>query len=105
MGGDAGKVDAKEFRYTGPKPRSKEAGIIMLADSFEAASRSLETIDEANLTILMERLARDKIDDGQFDQCLLTFEELSVVKNVLIKTFLAVGHTRIKYPLANRLMT
>lgn len=97
-GEDKSHVDEREFRYTGPKPRSKESGIIMIADSFEAASRSLEEVNEENLTMLVDRLVRDKIDDGQFTRCLLTFEELSIVKKTLIKTLMASGHTRIKYP-------
>lgn len=98
MEGDKDKVNEREFRYAGPKPRSKESGIIMIADSFEAASRSLDKVDESAFTELMERLVRSKIDDGQFDRCLLTFEELSIIKKVLVKTLLAAGHTRVKYP-------
>lgn len=104
MGGDKNKVDEREFRYAGPKPRSKESGIIMIADTFEAASRSLDKVNEETLTELIERLVREKIDDGQFDHCLLTFEELSIVKRVLVKTLLAAGHSRIKYPKQERTM-
>lgn len=102
MGGDKSKINEKEFRYAGPKPRSKESGIIMIADSFEAASRSLEKVNEETLTELIERIVREKVDDGQFDQCLLTFEELTIVKRILVKTLLAAGHSRIKYPLSER---
>lgn len=98
-GGDESKVDEREFRYAGPKPRTKESGIIMIADSFEAASRSLEKVNEDTLTELIDRIVSEKVDDGQFDQCLLTFEELSIVKRNLVKTLLAAGHSRIKYPL------
>lgn len=98
MNGDESKVDEREFRYAGPKPRSKESGIIMIADSFEAASRSLEKVTEEALTELIDRIVREKIEDGQFDQCLLTFEELSIVKRMLVKTLLAAGHSRVKYP-------
>ncbi len=99
VGGDKSLVDEKEFRYSGPKPRSKESLIIMIADSLEAAARSLDKINEETLTELSNRLIREKADDGQFDECLLTFEELAIVKNVLVKTLVAFGHTRIKYPL------
>ncbi len=98
MGGDKSKVDEREFRYAGPKPRSKESGIIMIADSFEAASRSLDKVNEETLTELMDRIVREKVDDGQFDHCLLTFEEVSLIKRSLVKTLLAAGHSRIKYP-------
>jgi hypothetical protein len=102
MGGDKSKVDEREFRYAGPKPRTKESGIIMIADSFEAASRSLEKVNEETLTELIDRIVREKVEDGQFDQCLLTFEDLSIVKRVLVKTLLAAGHSRIKYPVPER---
>ena len=91
-------VDEKEFRYAGPKPRSKESGIIMIADTFEAASRSLDKINEETLYELINRLVGEKIDDGQFSHCLLTFEDLSIIKRVLIQTLLAAGHSRVKYP-------
>ncbi len=102
MGGDKSKVDEREFRYAGPNPRTKESGIIMIADSFEAASRSLEKVNEDTLTELIDRIVREKVEDGQFDQCLLTFEDLSIVKRVLVKTLLAAGHSRIKYPVSER---
>lgn len=102
MGGDKSKVDEREFRYAGPKPRSKESGIIMIADTFEAASRSLDKVNEETLSEMLDALVRLKIDDGQFDHCLLTFEELSIVKKKLVKTLLAAGHSRIKYPKQER---
>jgi putative nucleotidyltransferase with HDIG domain len=98
MGGDKSLVDEKEFRYSGPKPRSKESAIIMIADSIEAASRSLEKINEETLMELANRLIKGKAEDGQFDNCLLTFEELAIVKDTLVKTLVAFGHARIKYP-------
>ena len=98
VGGDKTLVDEKEFRYSGPKPRTKESVIIMIADSLEAASRSLDHIDEESLMDLATRLIKDKADGGQFDNCLLTFEELAIVKMTLVKTLVAYGHTRVKYP-------
>lgn len=98
VGGDKTQVDEKEFRYAGPKPRSKESVIIMIADSVEAASRSLEKVTEESLMELANRLIKEKAEDGQFDQCVLTFEELAIVKATLVKTLVAFGHTRVKYP-------
>jgi hypothetical protein len=98
VGGDPALVDERDFRYAGPTPRSKESAIIMIADSLEAASRSLEKMDEENLMELANRLVRDKMDDGQFDHCLLTFEELAIIKKTLVKTLLAFTHSRVKYP-------
>lgn len=98
VGGDKSQVDEREFRYAGPKPRSKESVIIMIADSVEAASRSLDKITEETLMELATRLIKEKADDGQFDNCLLTFEELAIVKTTLVRTIVAYGHSRIKYP-------
>lgn len=98
MGGDESLVDINEFRYSGPKPRTKEAGIIMLADSLEAAHRSLEVKDEASVLALMAKLIRDKEMEGQFSESLLTCEEMTVVKETLAKTLVAFAHSRIAYP-------
>jgi hypothetical protein len=98
MNWDPAKVNEKEFRYSGPTPRSKESAIIMIADTIEAASRTLEKINEENLMELSNRLIKEKAEDGQFDHCLLTLEELTTVKTTLVKTLVAFGHSRIKYP-------
>lgn len=98
MGHDLTQVDESEFRYSGPKPHSKESGILMIADSLEAASRSLEQINEQTLTELVNRLVKEKVEDGQFDDCLLTFEEMAIVKTTLVRTLLAFMHARVKYP-------
>lgn len=102
MAGDKAKVNESEFRYAGPKPRSKESAIIMISDSIEAASRSLDKLDEHTLSELANRLIREKEEDGQFDHCLLTLEELAIVKATIIKTLIAFGHSRIKYPTRER---
>lgn len=97
-GNRAEEVDESKFRYPGPKPRSKESAIIMICDSMEAATRSLEEINEHTLTELVNRIVLEKADDGQFDDCQLTFEELSRVKKTLVKTLLLSHHVRVKYP-------
>lgn len=98
MGDDINKVEEDDFRYAGPKPRSKESAIIMIADSLEAASRSLDVIDEKTVTELANQLIKHKTEDGQFDHCLLTYEEMAVVKETLVKTLVAFSHARVKYP-------
>ncbi|SCA58507.1 Uncharacterized protein AB751O23_AD_00230 [Chlamydiales bacterium SCGC AB-751-O23] len=90
--------DKELFRYMGPKPKSKESAIIMIADTVEAASRSLEEFSEEAVMELVYRLVREKAEDGQFEECCLTFEELGVVQKTMIKTLVAAGHSRIKYP-------
>jgi cyclic-di-AMP phosphodiesterase PgpH len=97
-GGNASQVEESQFRYLGPKPHTKESAIIMIADTIEAASRSLENANEKTLTDLVNRLVKDRSEDGQFDECLLTFEELGIVKRALVKTLLLTHHIRIKYP-------
>ncbi len=98
VGGDASLVDEKAFRYKGPKPRSRESTIIMIADSVEATARSLDEISEEILSKLIDRIVREKIEEGQLDDCRLTFEELSIIKRTMVKTLLVAHHMRIKYP-------
>lgn len=93
-----GDFEEKDFRYCGPKPRSKEAVIVMLADCLEAASRSLSVVNEESLTDLIENTVKNKIKDNQLDHSNLSLKELAVVKQNLVKTLLAASHTRVKYP-------
>ncbi len=88
----------KDFRYPGPKPKTKESVVIMVADSLEAASRSLDEVTEEALERLLDTIVKEKIADGQFDESILTFQELGIIKKALIKSLLAIGHFRIKYP-------
>jgi putative nucleotidyltransferase with HDIG domain len=97
-GGRVEEVDESQFRYPGPKPRSKESAIIMICDSIEAASRSMEEINEQTLTEMIDQVVSEKAEDGQFDDAQLTFEELGRVKKTLVKTLLLTYHVRIKYP-------
>jgi putative nucleotidyltransferase with HDIG domain len=98
VGGKKNEVNEELFRYPGPKPHSKESGIIMICDSIEAASRSMEEINETSLNELINRIVAEKAEEGQFDECQLTFEELGRVKQVLVKTLLLTHHVRVKYP-------
>lgn len=98
MGGDATKVNEKLFRYPGPRPRSKESAIIMIADTVEAASRSMEEVTEEEIFEMVDKLVAEKAKDGQFDECQLTFEELGQVKRAIVKALMVTRHLRIKYP-------
>ncbi|MBI3211497.1 MAG: HDIG domain-containing protein, partial [Simkania negevensis] len=98
LGGDPDAVNEKEFRYGGPKPHSKESAIIMMADSAEAASRSLEDPNEESIAELVQRLLAEKLEDGQFDECQLTFEEFGKIKQSIIKSITFALHIRINYP-------
>lgn len=94
----AENIKEKDYRYHGPKPHSKESAIIMIADTLEAASRSLDHPNEEAITQLVEHLVGEKADDRQFDECLLTFEDFQIVKLSIVKSLAAALHSRIKYP-------
>jgi membrane-associated HD superfamily phosphohydrolase len=101
MSGDASKVNEKLFRYPGPKPRTKESAIIMIADTIEAASRSMEELTEESITDMIDKLIDEKAEDGQFNESQLTFEQLGKVKKAIIKSLIITRHLRIKYPSRN----
>ena len=94
----ASRVLESEFRYPGPKPQSKETGILMLADSIEAASRSLDDPSRKQLKSLIDLIFRERIDDGQLDETNLTFQDLRLIKDTFLKMLLGIYHVRVKYP-------
>ncbi|CAM3265753.1 HDIG domain-containing metalloprotein [Rhodothermus bifroesti] len=87
-----------EFRYPGPKPNSKETAILMLADSVEAASRTIEEPTHKRLEALIEQIVQARIEDGQLDDTDLTFQDLRQIKQTFLQMLLAIYHIRIKYP-------
>lgn len=95
---DGAETDEANFRYPGPKPRSREAGIMMLADAVESASRSLEDPAPARIEGLVRKISKKRLDAGQFHDCGLTLQELHAIENSLIKSLAAVHHGRVKYP-------
>ncbi|WP_411827392.1 HD family phosphohydrolase [Luteolibacter sp. AS25] len=94
---DLPKVEEKNFRYPGPRPSTKESGIICLADTIESASRTLRKPTPSKIRALVEDLVRAKINDGQLDECPLTFGELAMVKDSFSKTLRSMLHSRIDY--------
>lgn len=95
---DAGDLDETTFRYPGPKPQTKEAGVLMLADVVESASRALVDPTPARIESLVHDLAMKRLLDGQFDECGLTLSELKTIEDSLVKSLTAVYHGRVKYP-------
>lgn len=91
-------VDESSYRYPGPKPISREAAIIMLADSVEAASRSLEKSTATGISELVDRMIDARIEDNQLDDCEMTLEELSRVKRAFVFCLSNMLHSRIAYP-------
>ncbi|MGD9633054.1 MAG: HD family phosphohydrolase [Pirellulales bacterium] len=91
-------VDESSFRYPGPKPQTKEAGILMLSDAVESASRVLVEPTPARIESLVDDISRKRLLDGQFDESGLTLEEVDKIGQSLVKSLTAVYHGRVKYP-------
>lgn len=91
-------IDEQLFRYPGPKPISKEETILMLADSIEAACKSLKEPTEENLNELIDKIITGKIQHGQLEESTMTFQELVRVKSIFQKVMKSVHHIRIEYP-------
>ena len=94
----AAAVDERRFRHAGPKPQSREAALIMLADSVEASVRSLQSRDEPAIRAMVSRIIDERVADGQFDECDLTFRDLERIKDAFVAQLLGMYHTRIAYP-------
>ncbi len=91
-------VDEGTYRYDGPKPAFKESAIIFFADSVEAASRTLRKVSQPAIDELIETLFKDRIDDGQLEECPLTFKELAEIRRSFSFTLLNMLHSRVEYP-------
>ena len=91
-------VDESRYRYPGPRPVSRESAIIMLADSVEAASRSIEKLTPNHITELVDRLVDGRVEDGQLDECEMQLAELAQVKKAFVSCLTNMLHSRIAYP-------
>ncbi len=91
-------VDEAAYRYPGPKPQTKEAAVLMLADAVESASRTLVEPTPSRLASLVERLASNRLMDGQFDESGINLQALRIVEDTLIKSLTAMYHGRVRYP-------
>ncbi len=92
------QVSESEFRYPGPKPRSKESAILMICDGCEGAVRALSEPTPGRVETLIHQIVMDRLNDGQFDDCDITLRELNLVEQSLVKSLCAIHHGRIKYP-------
>ena len=95
---DAKEVTADDFRYEGPKPRSKEAAIVMLADSVEAGIRSLPKPTPGRMEGFVRKIIREKLEDNQLEASDLTFRELAVISEAFMRVLNGIFHTRVEYP-------
>jgi putative nucleotidyltransferase with HDIG domain len=91
-------VDERKFRHAGPKPQSKEAALIMLADGVEASVRSLESRDDPAIRAMVARIIDERLSDGQFDECDLTLRDIERIREAFIAQLLGMYHQRVAYP-------
>lgn len=92
------RVHADEFRYPGPKPQSRETAVALLADSVEAASRSLKEMTPHGIRALTRKIINEKFIDGQLDECDLTLKDLHKIQESFVHNLMAIFHTRVSYP-------
>lgn len=92
------EVREEDFKYDGPLPNTKETGILLLADTVEAASRAMSEPSYQKLESLVNRLIDEKVDEGQLNNCSLTFQDLRIIKENFLNILVGAYHSRIKYP-------
>lgn len=95
------EVDETEFRYPGPKPSSKEAAVVMIVDSIEAAARSIKEPSIELLEELVDKIVEYKIKDNQFENAFITQKEIKIAKEIIKKSLTSIYHSRIAYPSEN----
>ena len=91
-------IKEDDFRYPGPKPQTKEAAIIMMADSVEAAVRSIQEPTLDKIEAMVNNIIKDKLNSNQLNECDLTFKDLEVIKACFLKVLKGIYHHRIEYP-------
>ncbi len=91
-------ISQRDFRYSGPKPQSVEAAILMIVDAVEATSRTIEEPTREKIEATIRHIIENRISDGQFDECNLSTSEIAKIVNVLIRSLEASFHTRVEYP-------
>jgi putative nucleotidyltransferase with HDIG domain len=92
------EINEQDYRYPGPKPQTKETGILMLADSIEAAARSLDDPSPQRLEQMIDELFKKRFGEGELDECPLTLKDLTKIKQAFLGVLVGVYHGRVKYP-------
>ena len=92
------EVDVRDFSYPGPDPFTREQAILMMADTVEAASRSLPEYTEESIKGLIDRLVDNQLEEGHFKECPITFRDIALAKAVMLERLKSIYHTRISYP-------
>ncbi len=91
-------IKEEDFRYPGPKPQTKEAGLVLVADAVEAASRTLVNPTPASIQGMVQKIINNIFSDGQLDECELTLKDLNQIAKIFSKTLSGIFHSRIEYP-------
>lgn len=92
------EISENEFRYPGPKPRSRESAILMLCDSCEGAVRALSEPSPGRIESTVHQVLMERLSDGQFEECDITLKDLNLVEQAIVRSLCAIHHGRIKYP-------
>lgn len=92
------EINEQDYRYPGPKPQTKETGILMLADSIEAAARTLDDPSPQKLEAMIDELVKKRFEEGELDECPLTLKDLTKIKKAFLNVLVGMYHTRVKYP-------
>jgi hypothetical protein len=92
------EIKEQDYRYPGPKPQTRETGIMMLADAIEAAVRTIEEPTPQRITDLVDDVVKRRVEEGELDECPLTLQDITKVKEAFVNVLVGIYHTRVKYP-------
>ncbi len=92
------EINEQDYRYPGPKPQTKETGIMMLADAVEAAVRTIDEPTPQRLSDAIDELVKRRLDEGELDECALTLRDLTKIKAAFLSVLVGIYHTRVRYP-------
>ena len=95
---EGSEVEEFEYRYPGPKPQTRETAILLLCDGIESAARTMTDPTPSSIEALVRRMSRRRLDDGQLNESPLSFNELRIIEDSIIKSLCAIYHSRIAYP-------
>ena len=91
-------VNIDDFRYKGPKPKTREAAIVMMADSTEAAVRSISNPTKESIEEMVKKVIAGKLEENQFSNCDINFRDIDIIEKAFMSTFMGIFHERIEYP-------
>ncbi len=92
------EINEQDYRYPGPKPQTRETGILMLADTVEATTRTLDDPSPQKLETVIDEMVRKRFEEGELDECPLTLKDLTKIKAAFLSVLVGAHHTRVKYP-------